>query len=110
MPRQALVTPGDVLRRHAQYNEMDYSAFVLAEAARSGQPRPMRPTDAAALEFNYRNLPAPGRRWVDGQARFTPARDGYGGQLLVRTNGAALEIVNDASTASPAGIALRDGI
>ncbi|WYX59630.1 hypothetical protein WJ967_20665 [Achromobacter xylosoxidans] len=28
--------------------------------------------------------------------------------MLVRTNGAALEIVNDASTASPAGIALRD--
>ena len=25
-PRQALITPGDVLRRHAQYNEMDYQA------------------------------------------------------------------------------------
>lgn len=109
MPRQALVTPGDVLRRHAQYNEMDYSAFVLAEAARSGQPRPMLPADAAALEFNYRNLPGAGQALrFEGRARFTPARDGYGGQLLVRTNGAALEIVNDASTASPAGIALRD--
>lgn len=111
MPRQALVTPGDVLRRHAQYNEMDYSAFVLAEAARSGQPRPMLPADAAALEFNYRNLPGAAQALrFDGQARFTPAKDGYGGQLLVRTNGAALEIVSDTSTStgSPAAIALRD--
>ena len=33
-PRQALITPGDVLRRHAQYNEMDYQAYVLADATR----------------------------------------------------------------------------
>ncbi|MBB1627367.1 hypothetical protein A9974_19225 [Achromobacter sp. UMC71] len=111
MPRQALVTPGDVLRRHAQYNEMDYRAFVLAQATRSGQPRPMLPADAAALEFYYRNVPAasdsPALRF-DGQARFTRGEGGYGGQLVVRTDGAALEIVNAPGIANPASVAIRD--
>lgn len=110
MPRQALVTPGDVLRRHAQYNEMDYRAFVLAEAARSGQPRPMLPADAAALELYYRSVPAAGAEPAlrfEGQARFGRGEGGYGGQLVVRSDGFAIEIVNAAPTAGHAGLSLR---
>ncbi|WP_051593715.1 filamentous haemagglutinin family protein [Achromobacter sp. DH1f] len=111
MPRQALVTPGDVLRRHAQYNEMDYRAFVLAQATRSGLPRPMLPADAATLEFYYRNVPvsgdAPALRF-DGQARFGRGEGGFGGQLVVRANGLALDIAHGTLPASPASVALRD--
>ncbi|CAB3890257.1 hypothetical protein LMG26846_03963 [Achromobacter insuavis] len=110
MPGQALVTPGDVLRRHAQYNEMDYRAFVLAEAARSGQPRPMLPADAAALELYYRSVPAAGAEPAlrfEGQARFGRGEGGYGGQLVVRSDGFAIEIVNAAPTAGHAGLSLR---
>ncbi len=111
LPRQALVTPGDVLRRHAQYNEMDYQAFVLAQAKRTGQPRPMLPADAAALQFYYRGGPAPGGAPAlrfEGQARFGRGEGGYGGQLVVRSDGAALDIVNAPPGAPGAGIALRD--
>ncbi|WP_241049794.1 filamentous haemagglutinin family protein [Achromobacter xylosoxidans] len=112
MPSQALVTPGDVLRRHAQYNEMDYRAFVLADAARRGQPRPMLPADAAALELYYRDPPAaaagPALRF-EGLARFDRGDGGYGGQLVVRSNGGAVEIVNASPTAGFSGISLRDG-
>ena len=34
LPTSLLFTPGDVLRRHAQYNETSYNAFLLADAAR----------------------------------------------------------------------------
>ncbi|WP_238889764.1 filamentous hemagglutinin family protein [Achromobacter insuavis] len=111
MPKQALITPGDVLRRHAQYNEMDYQAFVLAEAARSGRPRTMLPADAAALELYYRDVPAPGEAPAlrfEGLARFGRGQGGYGGQLVVRTEGAPLEIVNAVPATGGAGISLRD--
>ncbi|CAB3927740.1 filamentous hemagglutinin family protein [Achromobacter deleyi] len=111
LPRQALVTPGEVLRRHAQYNETDYAAFVLADAARRGQPRTMLPSDAATLEFYYGGNPAasqtPALRF-DGLARFGRGEGGYGGQLLVRTNGAAVEIVSADRSPGFAGVSLRD--
>ncbi|MBP6707484.1 MAG: hemagglutinin, partial [Achromobacter sp.] len=54
VPRQVLVTPGDVLRRHAQYNEMDYQSYTLANAARTGKPRAMLPADTANMELIFR--------------------------------------------------------
>ena len=51
VPRQLLISSGQVLRQYSQYNEMDYAAFVAADAARRGQPRALAPADARTLRL-----------------------------------------------------------
>ena len=51
VPRQLLITSGQLLRQYSQYNEMDYAAFVAADAARRGQPRALAPADARTLRL-----------------------------------------------------------
>ena len=71
----------------------------------------MLPADAATLEFFYRSVPTPAdgpALRFDGQARFGRGESGFGGQVVVRTDGAPLEIVNAQAVAGPASIALRD--
>ena len=72
-PRQALITPGDVLRRHAQYNEMDYQAYVLADATRKGCR--VRGRLRMSLRSNCdssRTRTAQARRRSDSKARCAP--------------------------------------
>ncbi|WP_454695736.1 filamentous haemagglutinin family protein [Achromobacter aegrifaciens] len=96
--RQLLLTPGDVVRRHAQYNETSYNAFLVANAARTGTPLPMLPADAGMLRL--RLTPGAGREGTPalsfgGVARFTPApgSTGAGGTLAVDVFRGGLEIL-----------------
>ncbi|MFX7858100.1 hypothetical protein ABTK38_20555, partial [Acinetobacter baumannii] len=43
LPTQIMLTPGNVVRRHSQYNETGYADFVRADANRFGNLRPLLP-------------------------------------------------------------------
>ena len=108
-PRQALITPGDVLRRHAQYNEMDYQAYVLADATRKGLPRAWSPQDVSALELRFLSdadsAGATAFRF-EGAMRANRGAQGYGGQVIVRAD-QPLEIVKDGATPGFLGASVR---
>ncbi|MEW6642874.1 MAG: filamentous hemagglutinin family protein [Pseudomonadota bacterium] len=106
LPGLAIITPGAVVRSYSQYNEQDYASFMLAAAARTGQPRPSLPADAATLQLilaaQTSNRPAFS---FAGQALFTPGQGGYGGVVSVDTDQfGKLEILGG-STAPTAGFA-----
>ncbi|WP_422086743.1 filamentous haemagglutinin family protein [Variovorax sp.] len=48
---QIVVTPGSKVRAHSSYNETDYNAFALGEAARRGFMRAMLTSDAKTLDI-----------------------------------------------------------
>ncbi|MFY3147190.1 filamentous hemagglutinin family protein [Achromobacter xylosoxidans] len=105
---QLLVTPGDVVRRHAQYNETSYSAFLVANAARTGTPLPMQLADAGMLRLKL--TPGAGREGTPalsfgGVARFSaaPGSTGAGGTLAVDVRGGGLEILGPGQAPALAG-------
>ncbi|WP_454902788.1 filamentous haemagglutinin family protein [Variovorax gossypii] len=51
MANQIVVTPGSKVRAHSSYNETDYNAFALGEAARRGFMRAMLTSDAKTLDI-----------------------------------------------------------
>lgn len=105
---QLLVTPGAVVRRHAQYNETSYNAFLVANAARTGTPLPMLPADAGMLRLKL--TPGAGREGTPalafgGEARFAaaPGSSGAGGTLAVDVRGGGLEILGPGQAPALAG-------
>ncbi|HGM7185444.1 TPA: filamentous hemagglutinin family protein [Pseudomonas aeruginosa] len=107
--RQVLLTPADVLRRHSQYNEMSYSDFAMADAARRGIPRPMLPVDARSLRLDLLAGGGADALAFDGTGLFQAARGGYGGSLVVLGNNQRIEIVGAGAQASEGfqGVTLR---
>ncbi|MBR1323135.1 filamentous hemagglutinin family protein [Bradyrhizobium sp. U87765 SZCCT0109] len=108
-PNLAIITPGAMVRSYSQYNEQDYASFMLAAAARTGQPRPTLPVDAGTLQLALAAQTS-GRLSFSfaGQALFTPGKGGYGGTVSVDTRvgmtGQSLEILGD-GTGPTAGFA-----
>ncbi|UGV26743.1 filamentous hemagglutinin N-terminal domain-containing protein [Rhodopseudomonas boonkerdii] len=99
-PNQVVITPGATVRSYSQYNEQDYASFMLATAARTGQPRPSLPADAAALQLILaaQSSRRPSLSFA-GQALFTPGSGGYGGVVSVDTPfNSRLEILGADST------------
>ncbi len=99
-PNLAVITPSATVRSYSQYNEQDYASFMLATAARTGQPRPSLPADAAVLQLILSAQPSGSPSFsFAGQALFTPGSGGYGGTVSVDTayNG-RLEILGANST------------
>ncbi|HEX7920237.1 MAG TPA: filamentous hemagglutinin, partial [Bradyrhizobium sp.] len=98
-PNLAVITPGATVRSYSQYNEQDYASFMLATAARTGQPRPSLPADAGVLQLILSAQPSAGPSFsFAGQALFTPGSGGYGGVVSVDTPYSRLEILGAAST------------
>ena len=90
LPNQLVITPGDKVRTHSAFNEMDYNSFVVADAARRNYTRGMITSDAKMLEL--RLSPGAGMKGspaliFDGKAMFAPeaGSNGYGGTLSVRS-------------------------
>ena len=83
LPSQVILSSADVLRRYSQYNETSYADFILADAIRQGIPRAMLPADARSLLL--RGIKGSSLN-IAGTVDFTPAKDGYGGSLLVLGN------------------------
>ncbi|WMD18154.1 filamentous hemagglutinin family protein [Achromobacter seleniivolatilans] len=83
VPKQLLITPAAVLRQMSQYNEMDYAAFVQADAARRGLPRAMLPADARTLRLKLNPGPEGQAFAYAGRADFSAAAGGYGGTFAV---------------------------
>ncbi|TAI63813.1 filamentous hemagglutinin N-terminal domain-containing protein, partial [Bradyrhizobium sp. Leo170] len=83
LPNLAIITPGAVVRSYSQYNEQGYASFMLAAAARNGQPRPSLPVDAGVLQLVLAPDASAARMALSfaGQALFTPGNGGYGGTL-----------------------------
>ncbi|WP_271102978.1 filamentous haemagglutinin family protein [Pseudomonas tohonis] len=52
---QVILTPADVLRRYSQYNEIRFSQFLQADAARLGIPAALMPRDAKAFNLSFAN-------------------------------------------------------
>ncbi len=89
LPNRVTITPGSTVRAHSSYNEMDYNAFVVADAARVGVPRAMATVDAKTLDILLaRPTVADGRSQLrfDGDLRMKPTTgsDGFGGTVNVR--------------------------
>lgn len=86
LPNQLVLTPADAVRKQSTYNETDYNAFVVADAARRGGMRGEVSDDARSLslDFSYAR-PQAGVRMLqfDGTALFnpTPGSGGFGGTL-----------------------------
>ncbi len=96
LPHQVIVTPGSQVRRHSGYNETDYNAFVLADAARKSYLRGTLTSDAKALDIF---LVKPGEQDAertglkfDGELRLAaqPGTPGYSGVVNVRNLGEVL--------------------
>ncbi|RTQ37370.1 filamentous hemagglutinin N-terminal domain-containing protein [Variovorax gossypii] len=83
LPSQVIVTPADVLRTYAQYNETSYADFVRADAARLGVPRGVLPADAGSLAFVLGSGRGGMSLEFDGLARFQAAQGGRGGTAMV---------------------------
>ncbi len=83
LPSQLILTPADVLRSYAQYNETSYADFVRADAARLGVPRAVLPADAGSLAFVLSSGNDDVALRFDGLARFQAAQGGRGGTALV---------------------------
>ncbi|MCC8962943.1 filamentous hemagglutinin family protein [Bradyrhizobium sp. Pear76] len=99
-PNLAVITPGATVRSYSQYNEQDYASFMLATAARTGQPRPSLPADAAVLQLILaaQSSGSPSFSFA-GQALFTPGSGGYGGVVSVDAPyNSRLEILGAGST------------
>ncbi|MDR0280255.1 MAG: filamentous hemagglutinin family protein [Paucimonas sp.] len=96
LPSQVILSSADVLRRYSQYNETSYADFVLADAIRQGIPRAMLPADARSLLL--RGISGSSLS-VAGTVDFTPAKDGYGGSLLVLGD---TEVLADGASATDA--------
>ena len=111
-----VLTPADVVRRHASYNETPYSAFVQGVAERRGEALRWRPTDAGNLNLLLGD--GAGRSAVpaaifQGVSRFNAGtNDGRGGTLsvnLLASNEAMLEIATTGGSAgSGTGATLLD--
>jgi filamentous hemagglutinin family protein len=113
--RQAIVTSGQTMRRYSQYNEMSYSQFIMADAARRGIPRAMMPDDGKSLRLTLRTGGGIDAFQFEGSADFGSVNAGYDGGLVVLTRGLpfknkALEIVGAGAgaTAGFDGVTLRD--
>lgn len=105
LPTQLLITPADVVRRHAQYNETSYNAFVLADAARKGTLRGMLTSDARALQLSLAQgagMAQEAALSFKGAARFDAPQDqgAYPGRLVVTGPAAGLEILAPGQTPS----------
>lgn len=101
-----VLTPAEVVRRHASYNETSYSAFVQGVAERRGEALRWRPTDAGNLNLVLGD--GAGRSAVpaaifQGLSHFKAgSNDGRGGTLSVNlrtSNGAVLEIATEGDSA-----------
>ena len=101
-----VLTPAEVVRRHASYNETSYSAFVQGVAERRGEALRWRPTDAGNLNLVLGD--GAGRSAVpaaifQGLSHFNAGSiDGRGGTLSVNlrtSNGAVLEIATEGDSA-----------
>ncbi|OJH79856.1 MAG: transporter [Stenotrophomonas maltophilia] len=101
-----VLTPAEVVRRHASYNETSYSAFVQGVAERRGEALRWRPTDAGNLNLVLGD--GAGRSAVpaaifQGLSHFNAgSNDGRGGTLSVNlrtSDGALLEIATEGDSA-----------
>ena len=101
-----VLTPAEVVRRHASYNETSYSVFVQGVAERRGEALRWRPTDAGNLNLVLGD--GAGRSAVpaaifQGLSHFNAgSNDGRGGTLSVNlrtSNGAVLEIATEGDSA-----------
>ncbi|WP_432239075.1 filamentous haemagglutinin family protein [Herbaspirillum robiniae] len=104
MTRALIVTPGDVLRRYAQYNETGYSEFALRQAALAGTVRPMLPADARNLFIALESSPDSSLS-LQGNVDFTPAPGGQGGMASIKMRGynaGKIEILADGAARTPA--------
>ena len=91
LPTQIVITPGSVVRTYSQYDEQNYSSFLVAQAARFSNIRPFLPADAKSLELNVLVGQNPiSALSFNGAANFTAAPGGVSGALLL--SGPQIEI------------------
>ncbi len=81
------VTPGATVLNYADYDQEDYAAFLLANAARLGELRPVLPIDAGTLVLN---VPTSALVSVTdaGAVSFAAAAGGIGGTLQIGSGNA----------------------
>ncbi|ODU17719.1 MULTISPECIES: filamentous hemagglutinin family protein [Variovorax] len=113
LPNQVVITPGDKVRSYSGYNETDYNAFVLADAARRGFLRAGLTSDAKTLDIMLSRPPAEDADRTalkfDGELRLGAQRasTGFGGTVNVRNLGEVLA-TGQAADEQLAGASVQD--
>ncbi|WP_420967014.1 filamentous haemagglutinin family protein [Bradyrhizobium sp. B120] len=98
LPVTALITAGTSVRKYSQFNEQNYSDFLLANVAQFGGVRPLLPSDGKTLEiiFEMPNATPIGPALTfDGTALFQGTQGGNAGQVALLNVG---EVYADAPT------------
>ncbi|WP_167010559.1 filamentous hemagglutinin family protein [Comamonas sp. Tr-654] len=91
---QAVLTPGQTLRSYSQYNETSYAQFGLDWAVRDNVPRPQLERDARQLTLEAQKQLS----IAQGVADFTPAADGRGGSVVLKSS--RIEVLADGASAT----------
>ncbi|TWB96027.1 filamentous hemagglutinin family protein [Bradyrhizobium macuxiense] len=98
LPVTALITAGTSVRKYSQFNEQNYSDFLLAGVTQFGGVRPLLPSDGKTLEIQFEipgATPAGPALMFNGTALFQGAQGGNAGQVMLMNVG---EIYADAPT------------
>ncbi|MES5482985.1 filamentous hemagglutinin family protein [Bradyrhizobium sp. INPA03-11B] len=98
LPVTALITAGTSVRKYSQFNEQNYSDFLLANVTQFGGVRPLLPSDGKTLEIQFEmpNATSIGAALTfDGTALFQGAQGGNAGQVALMNVG---EIYADVPT------------
>ncbi|MBR1207597.1 MULTISPECIES: filamentous hemagglutinin family protein [unclassified Bradyrhizobium] len=98
LPVTALITAGTSVRKYSQFNEQNYSDFLLANVAQFGGVRPLLPSDGKTLEiiFEMPNATPIGPALTfDGTALFQGTQGANAGQVALLNVG---EVYADAPT------------
>ncbi|UUO10728.1 filamentous hemagglutinin family protein [Alcaligenes faecalis] len=105
MPSRVVLTSADTLRQYSQYNETSYSQFGLDWATRDSVPRPQLERDARQLQLEANRLQV-----ASGVAKFEPAQNGRGGNVVL--TGQRIEVLADgaAPTAGFDGMSVESGV
>ncbi|WP_074130058.1 filamentous haemagglutinin family protein [Bradyrhizobium sp. NAS96.2] len=99
LPVMALITAGTSVRKYSQFNEQNYSDFLLANVTQFGGVRPLLPSDGKTLEIQF-EMPdttnsVGAALTFNGTALFQGAQGGNAGQVALMNVG---EIYADAPT------------
>ncbi|WP_229183267.1 filamentous haemagglutinin family protein [Bradyrhizobium oropedii] len=107
LPLTALITSGASVRKYSQFNEQNYSDFLIANVTQFGGVRPLLPSDGKTLDllFEAPISPASGAALTfDGTALFQGAQGGAAGQVMLAN---VDEIYADGPTAGFTGVSVR---
>lgn len=109
LTRQVIVTPGKLVRTYSLYNEMGFADFAMADAARLGVPRVRLARDVQELALTFASNKTDRESFsFAGDLLNTPAKDGWGGNVVLTPTGNRIEVVAEGKSGTENFVTLTD--